>query len=132
MRILWIDDDEWKSLPLKETLELHGHEIRFCPDCEEGYKELQKNPENYDVLMLDVMMPPSSMFENKDNNSGDITGLLFYKHIRNSLKELPILIYTVVRDVALLNKYLCDDNKAAWLNKPASAESIITKINNLI
>jgi DNA-binding response OmpR family regulator len=132
MKILWIDDDEWRSKPLKDSLELYDWEINFYSDYEKSYNDFEKIHAFYQAVIIDIMMPPGKMFKNENDNVGTITGLLLYKKIRNLNKEIPILMYTVLRDKALLNKYINGDNKVAWLNKPASAEEIITKINNLI
>jgi two-component system cell cycle response regulator len=60
-RILIVDDDELVLLALGELLRPQGYEVRTLSRGPEALKTLDE--ENFDLLILDVVMPEMSGFE---------------------------------------------------------------------
>ena len=60
--ILLIDDDDELSDMLKSYLETMGYEVTLAPDGEAGLK-LATGTGNFDLILLDVMMPKMDGFD---------------------------------------------------------------------
>ncbi len=60
-KILIVDDEPNMRLGLRDNLEFEGYEVDSAPDGEEGLTKIIDN--NYDLILLDVMMPKMSGFD---------------------------------------------------------------------
>ncbi len=60
-KILVVDDEQNMRTGLKDNLEFEGYEVETANDGEEGLKKILVN--NYDLIILDVMMPKKSGFD---------------------------------------------------------------------
>ena len=60
-KILIVEDEPNMRLGLKDNLEFEGYETDFAPDGEAGLQKILV--ENYDLILLDVMMPKLSGFD---------------------------------------------------------------------
>lgn len=130
MKILWIDDDSYQTKTLKELFELYSYSVDFYCNYEAAYFLLEKDPKEYDAIILDVMLPFGKMFGAKESRDGTITGLLLYKKIRNFYKG-PVIIYSIIRDVRIINQYIKNDDNAKILNKPCRIDHILNTIMEL-
>ena len=130
MKILWIDDDPHRTKELKELLELLCFEVDFYSNYVEGFNKIKTNTTNIDLVMLDVMMTRRELFSDKETDDGRLTGLLLYKKIREFYSG-AILIYTVLRDDSLIQKYIRNDYNVIYLTKPATEDEIISKIREM-
>lgn len=83
-KILIIDDN---PNPTADMLMMYGFEVTVAPNGKSGLEELQNNPDKYDLLLLDVMMPV-------------MDGWTTLKNIRsnNLFKNIPIIMLTAVDD----------------------------------
>lgn len=128
MRVLWIDDDEYRTKLVRENLaELYNCHISFYKTYIDGYTNLQKHKNNTDVVILDIMMPPGKMFNSDAADYGRVTGLLLYKKIREFYHG-AIILYTNFRDRSTINHYIRQDPYVRYQKKPALAEDIMQKI----
>ena len=128
MRIVWIDDDAYRTELLRENLEaLYSCQIHFFPRYGEGVQMLKSSHAKIDVVILDIMMPPGTMFDPQDVDDGRITGLRLYQIVRNYYFG-PIIFYTNFRDRAVINYYIKRDSYVKYQKKPALAEDIMQKI----
>ena len=59
--ILIIEDEPQMRLGLKDNLEFEGYNVDFAEDGEEGLQKIQEG--NYNVILLDVMLPKLSGFD---------------------------------------------------------------------
>jgi DNA-binding response OmpR family regulator len=59
--ILIIEDEPAMQLGLKDNLELESYSVEVASDGEAGLSQLKKN--NYDLVLLDVMLPKLSGFD---------------------------------------------------------------------
>ncbi|MBN1466148.1 response regulator [candidate division KSB1 bacterium] len=128
MRIVWIDDDVYRTELLRENLEeLYACQISFFQKYSDGIQMLQNSHAKIDAVMLDIMMPPGELFDPHDVDDGRITGLRLYEIIRKYYSG-PIILYSNFRDRTTINFYVKNDSYVKYLKKPALAEDILQKI----
>lgn len=118
MRILVIEDQEKLAKLVKSGLEKEGFAVDYLMDGELGQKRLELNHADYDLVILDLMLPKISGFE-------------ICRNIREFKISTPILILTAkdsVEDkVALLNAGADD-----YLIKPFSFEELLARVRALL
>lgn len=78
MKILHIEDDYDFSFFLRENLEQFGVETVHFADAQEALKHLEKNPELYDLIIV-------------DGNPGVLSGDLVVSEIRDITLKVPVL-----------------------------------------
>ena len=83
-KILMIDDN---PNPTPEMLSMYGYEVISVSNGKLGLEELTANPDKYDLVLLDAMMPV-------------MDGWSALKLIRNNLllKTIPVIMLTAVDD----------------------------------
>ncbi len=83
-RILLIDDN---PNPTADMLSMYGYEVTVKEDGKSGFLELKNNPYNYDLVLLDVMMPVADGWSTLRAVRGD-----------KILKSVPVIMLTAVDD----------------------------------
>ena len=78
-KILIVDDEEAVRDLFVELLKKEGHTTYACATGEETIELLKK--ENFDVVLLDIKLP-------------GISGLEVLKNIRDTYKDLPVVMIT--------------------------------------
>jgi two-component system alkaline phosphatase synthesis response regulator PhoP len=78
-KILLVEDEEDLRFSLKHNFTFEGYEVDAAEDGEEGAQKYKNNA--YDLVIMDVMMPGK-------------TGLELLKEIRESNKNIPIMMLT--------------------------------------
>ncbi len=78
-KILIVEDEPDMRLGLKDNLEFDGYEVDSAENGKEGYAKITSN--NYDLVLLDVMMPEMSGFE-------------VCKQIRKEGIKVPVILLT--------------------------------------
>ncbi|HEY9115296.1 MAG TPA: response regulator transcription factor [Bacteroidales bacterium] len=116
IKILFVEDDPNLSMVLKDYLEMIGYEISHAKDGEQGYQLFLAG--NYDLLILDVMMPK------KD-------GFTLASDIRRKNQSVPIIFLTAKtlkedRIKGFTNG--CDD----YITKPFSTEELSLRIQAIL
>lgn len=81
-KVLLVDDN---SKYLKDALPFYGHEVVTALDGIQALKVLEKNSNNIDIVLLDVMMP-------------NMDGWQTLKAIREKYKHLPVIMLTAVNE----------------------------------
>lgn len=112
-KILYVEDDEALSYVTRDNLEMYGFEIVWCTDGLEAWKEF--NRQNFDLCLLDVMLPKSDGFE-------------LARKIRRVNENVPILFLTArtMKDDRIEGlKTGADD----YISKPFSIEELQLRIN---
>lgn len=116
-KILLVEDDPNLGMILQDYLQLKGKfEIVLCADGEEGLRAFNKY--NFDLCILDVMMPK------KD-------GFALGKEIRKINEGVPIIFATakaMMEDKALAYDLGGDD----YITKPFRIEELLLRINALL
>ena len=116
-KILLVEDDPNLGSVLTEYLELKGYEVNLCENGALGYSEYFKDP-NYDILILDVMMPE------KD-------GFTLASEIREKDKKIPIIFLTArsMKEDRLEGfKTGADD----YITKPFSMEELLYRVKAVL
>jgi len=116
-KILLVEDDPNLGLLLQDYLQLKGKfEVVLCTDGDEGLRAFTK--QNYDLLILDVMMPK------KD-------GFTLGKEIRKINQHVPIIFATaktMIEDKTQAFNLGGDD----YITKPFRIEELLLRINALL
>ena len=117
IKILLVEDDPNLGMLLQDYLQLKGKfDVVLCKDGEEGLKAFTKS--NYDLLILDVMMPK------KD-------GFTLGKEIRKMNAKVPIIFATakaMIEDKTQAFNLGGDD----YITKPFRIEELLLRINALL
>lgn len=116
-KILLVEDDPNLGLLLQDYLQLKGKfDVVLCKDGDEGLQQFTKD--NYDLVILDVMMPK------KD-------GFTVGKEIRKTNQQVPIIFATA--------KTMIEDKTQAftlggddYITKPFRIEELLLRINALL
>jgi len=109
-RILWIDNDKVFLQPLILRLTAEGYTVKQVFTLVEGVKEIENN--NYDLLILDVMLPiregEETLFPPKDTDLGRKAGLVFYNKYKRVLEEkgIVVFVFTIREDFAIRDEFL--------------------------
>ncbi len=118
MRILIIEDDQKLSQALKMGLEKEGYAVDVLNDGEAGERRLEVNHMDYDLLILDLMLPKKDGFQ-------------ICKDLRERRIVIPIMILTG-RD-SMEDKILALDSGADdYMTKPFSAAELTARVRALM
>jgi len=112
-KILLAEDDVNLGFVIRDNLEQHGFSVDLCKNGEEALKCFQAS--NYDICILDVMMPK-------------MDGFTLATNIREENHQIPILFLTArsLKEDKLKGFLLGGDD---YITKPFSIEELILRIN---
>lgn len=116
VKILFVEDDANLSMVLKDYLEMIGYEVDHAADGKAGLDYFNKN--NYEMLILDVMMPK------KD-------GFTLASEIRENDLTTPIIFLTaknLKQDRIRGFQNGCDD----YITKPFNTEELSLRIKAIL
>ena len=83
-KILVIDDEEDICKMISRTLKSDGYQISFMLSGREALKLLKK--EQFDLVVLDIKLK-------------DISGIRIFNYIKESFKDVPVILITAFPDV---------------------------------
>ncbi|WP_456409332.1 response regulator transcription factor [Caldithrix abyssi] len=115
-RILLVEDEESLARGLQFNLEAEGYQVTLARDGQQAIELFDQ--EDFDLVILDVMLPYHSGFE-------------VAEHIRGKTQQLPILFLTARRDTGDKIKGLkvgADD----YLTKPFSLDELLLRIERIL
>jgi DNA-binding response OmpR family regulator len=118
MKILIIEDEEKLAKAIKEGLEQEGFSADYVLDGEKGQRRIEMYHSNYDLVILDLMLPL------KD-------GITVLKNIREEEITIPVLILTAkdtTEDIVLGLESGADD----YLVKPFSIKEFFARVKALL
>ncbi len=112
-KILIIEDDLNLGFLLMEFLESEGYQVKLCRDGASGFLQFQK--ENYNLCIIDVMMPK-------------MDGFTVAKKIRTQDKSAPFLFLTArsMKEDKLQGYSLGAED---YITKPFDEEELLCRIN---
>jgi DNA-binding response OmpR family regulator len=117
-RILIVEDEAHLAEGLRFNLEAEGHSVQITDTGEGALKRLLKDRENFDALVLDVMLP------GKD-------GFLIARELRKAQNYTPLLMLTArgrPEDVLKGFESGADD----YLPKPFNLAILIARVESLL
>lgn len=115
-RILIVEDEPAMRLGLKDNFEFEGYEVELAEDGEEGLSKIMNN--NYDLIILDVMMPKLSGFD-------------VCKKMRAEGNETPIIVLSAKGeelDKVLGLEFGADD----YVTKPFSVRELLARVKAIL
>ena len=115
-QILLVEDDPGLGFVIQDTLREKGYTVHLSRDGKEGLMQFNKG--NYDLCLLDVMMPKKDGFE-------------LARDIRKIDSEVPIIFLTaksMVEDKVEGLKTGADD----YITKPFSNEELLLRIEAVL
>lgn len=118
MRILIIEDEEKLAQLLKKGLERSGYAVDYITDGETGARRLELSHADYDLLILDLILPKKNGFE-------------ICQEARGRGITIPILILTA-RDMVKDKVTALDAGGDDYLMKPFSFEELLARIRALL
>lgn len=118
MRILIVEDEKKLALALKRGLERKGYAVDCAFDGEEGEFQIETGQEDYDLVILDIMLPKRD-------------GIEICKNTRSKKISLPILMLTA-RDKTQDKILGLDCGADDYLVKPFSFEELLARIRALL
>lgn len=118
MRILIVEDEEKLAQALKKGLEKEGYAVDYILDGEAGQRRIEISHQDYDLIVLDLMLPK-------------VNGFDIAKNARKLGVLTPILILTA-RD-AIEDKVVALDSGADdYLVKPFSFDELAARVRALL
>jgi two-component system, OmpR family, copper resistance phosphate regulon response regulator CusR len=118
MRILIVEDETSIANFISEGLEEEGFAVDIATNGKEGYKLAMDNINEYDVILLDWMLPGMS-------------GIEIIRNLRLANKEIPVILLTAkdtVDDVVFGLETGAND----YIRKPFSFEELLARIRVLL
>jgi two-component system copper resistance phosphate regulon response regulator CusR len=116
MRILVVEDEHRIAQALKEGLEQEAYAVDACYDGEDGYNTA--NAQDYDLIILDVMLP-------------GIDGFEVCKKLRADGNHTPVLMLTA-KDQNHDIVHGLDTGADDYLSKPFSFEVLLARVRALL
>lgn len=117
MKLLIVDDEVKLALSLKRGLEQAGFAVDVVYDGQEGLDQIEISHEDYDLVVLDNMLPHKNGFE-------------ICKEIRSQQITLPILMLTA-RDSLSDKVQGLDSGADDYLIKPFEFNELLARIRSL-
>ena len=117
MRVLIIEDQESLSKLLKKGFEKEGYAADYVLDGEAGQKRIEMHHSDYDVIVLDLMLPKKSGFE-------------VCKSVRSEGITTPIIILTA-KDSEEDKITLLDSGADDYIVKPFSFKELLARVRAL-
>jgi len=118
MKILVIEDNEKLAKSLKKGLEQEGHAADYLTDGEAGQRRLEVSAEDYDLVILDLMLPKRD-------------GIAVCKNWRDQNIMTPVIMLTA-KDADDDKIFGLDSGADDYLIKPFSFPELLARIRALL
>lgn len=118
MRILVVEDEEKLAQSLKKGLEKEGFAVDVLYDGESAQRRIEMNYMDYDLIILDLMLPKKDGFE-------------VCRNIRDLNIVTPVLVLTA-RDATDDKVRALDEGADDYLVKPFSFAELLARVRALL
>jgi CheY-like chemotaxis protein len=116
--ILFIDDEKrFADSYICYLRDISQFNIDMAADVDEAIDRLNKDNNDIELVVMDIMMPPGNVFKGIDTKKGLRTGQFLYEKIRDSHPNLPIVVFTNVSDPDA-KEIFKDDKLCKFMEKP--------------
>ena len=121
-KILLVDDSALYRTKMNHVLTEAGHNVDLLEDGAQLIKQLEKSPEDIDMILLDLQMPNVDGF-----------GVLEWIQRNNLTEKFPVICVTGAYDPEKITNHVIKDLGAkGLLSKEFSPERTIFSINDLL
>lgn len=128
--ILFVEDEYYTLRTIGTELRNKGHTVHIATDAGEAIELLSSK--EYDLIVLDIMIPSEDEVINESKHFERYVGLLLCKKIREQLHlTTPIVVLSVVGTLAV-KKELEKLDISEYIVKPALFEDILDCINKYL
>jgi two-component system OmpR family response regulator len=118
MRILVVEDNVKLAASLRKGLEQESYAVEVCMDGEDAFDLLRSGPQDYSLVVLDVMLP-------------GMDGLTLCRKLRSGGSRVPVLLLTA-RDAVPDRVAGLDAGADDYLPKPFSFDELAARIRALL
>lgn len=96
--IFFVDDDRRYIKDYVEEIESRNYSVRHEHNVDDAFKSVVEHSQDIQLLVMDMMMPPGYILDERDNENGKRTGILFIKAIEEQIGKIdfPLIIFTHV------------------------------------
>ena len=91
--IILVDDERGADFYVDEMKRL-GLPVKYFGSVDEAWDFLEHTRKRLEIAILDLMMPPGTLFSLDDTEEGRLTGLHFYRLIRTKFPDCPVFLLT--------------------------------------
>lgn len=127
-KILYLENEDSLVQYLPLVLKEKGLEVIAMSSIKDALQKLAN--EEFDAILLDIMMPPGEDMDAEKLEYGRKTGIEVARRMKRIKPKTPIVAFTVITDRKLL-----DEIKKAGitvvLNKPAEVDQIVQALETL-
>lgn len=114
--ILIIDEEKRRLAPYISELESSGYEVHVAMDVDSAVKFLPGNLDRIELVILDIIMPPGTVFQDEDTRNGLRTGIPMYHRVRRDAPHMPVVVLTNVSDPDV-EKFFENESRCWFLRK---------------
>ena len=118
MAILVVDDDLPVRDALRRALTMQGYDVELAADGEEALLRLRANPNQFDLAIVDILMPR-------------LDGLEMTRRLRADGNQIPILMLTA-RDQVADRVAGLEAGADDYLVKPFALEELVARVRALL
>ena len=127
-KILYLEDEEGLVQFLPLVLKEKGLEVISTLSIKDALQKLAS--EDFDAVLLDIMMPPTEDMDAETLDYGRETGIEVARRMKRIKPKTPIIAFTVITDSKLLEK-IRKAGIATVLNKPAEIDQIVQALDQV-
>lgn len=137
MKILIIEDQERRFRRVTERLKdflmktNSGYDLVVKDDWREGVEYYQRDPDQIELVILDMRMPRSVVDETETTMSDKHTGSNVYSIMKNRKQNQKFIFWTVLSQHELMEEGI-DANDGNYSDKLNSFTQLFSKIDVLI
>jgi two-component system NtrC family response regulator len=129
INVLFIDDEKKLVENAAPVLEAKGFEVLATTDIAKAIDAFANK--NFDIVLVDIAMPPTSDMDAKALSYGRETGIEVIRRLRAIKSNVPIVVLTVIRDTAILSR-IREAGVSQILNKPEEPERIADVLKRMV
>ena len=135
-KILLIEDEEFLMEGLIYELKDNNHEVIVVGDGEDALKSLNNGQHDFQLIILDVMLPIGEPTESPaavpEEIKTDEMGLEILRQIREEMNDrTPVIVLTAAIDIDLRSRII-ELGVERYFSKPTSLEDFMETVNRVV
>lgn len=130
--IVIVDEELRRMETCIMEMEFSGFKLKPFRDVDTAWDFLNSSPQDVELMVLDVMMPPGRLLASVDTEKGLRTGVLFYQRVKEALPDVPILILTNSPEQYVADTFA--DERLCWFLRKEDFEpyQLVEKIREVL